>query len=179
MKHLRERYVGEVAGRYELERSHTAQWAMEEAALREALESIQPARLLDVPCGTGRFWPLYQALGIKAHGIDLSRDMLGVAIARGWLGVQRGDVFDLHGTYDVSVCFRLLNWMTREECVAALFELRSVTERAVIVSIGIGEGWNGRTRLHDWGVFTDAGLRVAAIRPIHSWGYSVVTAEPC
>src|ERR671924_2360731 len=36
--------------------------------------------LLDVPCGYGRFAPLFARLGITAVGADMSRDMLHLAV---------------------------------------------------------------------------------------------------
>jgi SAM-dependent methyltransferase len=182
MKAFRERYTGGEAKRYERRRAWTGQWQAEEAALREFLTPFGYVRVLDIPCGTGRFWPLYQELGLDARGIDVSEDMLAQAKARGWEDVHRGDIFaigDPAGAADVAVCFRLLNWMTRDECISALTELARVTRTAVIVSIGIGDGYRGRTKLHDWGIFADADLSVSATRQIQDWGYAVVAAEPC
>lgn len=178
MRHLRERYVGTVADSYEDVRTREPQWAKEHEALAEALRTIQPATVLDVPCGTGRFWGLYHSLGITATGLDISPDMLMHARKCGWEDVGEGNVFDLSGTYDVAVCFRLLNWMERTEAVAALTELGRVSTEAVIVSIGTGDGYHGRTKLHDWRVFEDADLDVVAVREIHPWGYGVVTCTP-
>lgn len=178
MKHLRERYVGRVADEYEDVRTREPQWAMEHEALAEALRAIRPASVLDVPCGTGRFWGMYQEFGIDATGYDTSGDMLMHARKRGWENVYQRSIFDLDGRYDVGVCFRLLNWMSRDEAEAALTELARVSTRAVVVSIGIGQGRHGRTQLHDWDVFADADLEVCAVHEIHAWGYSVVTCTP-
>jgi SAM-dependent methyltransferase len=191
MKAFRERYTGGEAKRYERRRAWTGQWQAEEAALREFLAPLGHVRVLDIPCGTGRFWPLYQELGLDARGIDVSEDMLAQARARGWEDVHRGDIFAIgdpvldmlapmsDDAAHVTVCFRLLNWMTRDECVAALTELARVTRTAVVVSVGIGDGYRGRTKLHDWGIFADADLSVSATRQIQDWGYAVVAAEPC
>jgi ubiquinone/menaquinone biosynthesis C-methylase UbiE len=41
------------------------------------------ARILDVPCGQGRHAHLLAEAGYDVHGVDLSRDLLALAIARG------------------------------------------------------------------------------------------------
>lgn len=181
MRALRERYVGEEARNYEARRQGR-QWQSEREAVRDALDRLTPRAVLDVPCGTGRFWPLYDERGVHATGLDLSRDMLDQARARGWELVEEGDVFDtgfLDGTFDLTVCVRLLNWMTRQECVAALAELARVTaqEGRVLVSIGLGHGKRGRTLLHDATVFTRAGLEVeldVEIMDGPGWSYRMV-----
>lgn len=42
----------------------------------------RPVRLLDIGCGRGYYFPLYQALGIRAQGVDIDRDALEVGLAR-------------------------------------------------------------------------------------------------
>jgi ubiquinone/menaquinone biosynthesis C-methylase UbiE len=163
VKRLRERYVGPVAEEYESRRMG-AQWGWENMMLASELDRHEPRAVLDVPCGTGRFWPLYRHRGVHATGVDLSGDMLAQARRRGWADVARGSIFDLPflaESFDLVVCFRLLNWMTRDECVAALHELGRVSDR-LVASIGLGSGMQGRTRLQDRGVFSDAGWRVTA-----------------
>lgn len=175
MKALRERYVGSVADQYEAKRASTDQWRLEEAALCEVLEAARPATVLDVPCGTGRFWPVYFEMGIDAAGYDISGDMLHQARERGWVDIEQRSVFDVEGSWDLAVCFRFLNWLERGDCVRALEVLRDAAP-AVVCSIGIGPGRGGRTILHDDGVFADAGLSISAMRRIRP-GYYVVTAE--
>jgi ubiquinone/menaquinone biosynthesis C-methylase UbiE len=155
---LRERYTGDVARAYERRRLGT-QWDTEHAVLSDVLTRHSPESVLDVPCGTGRFWPIYRDMGIPATGRDLSEDMLEQARSRGWKNVGVGDIFALSGQHDCAVCFRLLNWMERRDCVDALGQLREVARWAV-VSIGLGAGNAGRTLLHDPGVFSESGWRV-------------------
>ena len=131
MKELRERYTGAEAERYEARR-RGVQWRLEHEAVAAALDDLSPESVLDIPCGTGRFWPLYQERGIQATGMDVSEDMMDQAGARGWEDVRHGDIFRvplLNASVDVSVCVRLLNWMTASEAKAALAELARVSRR--------------------------------------------------
>jgi 2-polyprenyl-3-methyl-5-hydroxy-6-metoxy-1,4-benzoquinol methylase len=53
------------------------------AALRKVLESIAPPRLLDIGCGSGRLFPLYNQLQInEILGQDISRKALAIARKR-------------------------------------------------------------------------------------------------
>lgn len=177
MKQLRERYTGTEAERYEQLRQGV-QWDREDAALAEALDRLAPRTVLDVPCGTGRFWRHYAERGVRATGIDLSADMLRQAKQRGWDDVHRADVFCLPAMprADLAVCFRFLNWMDRETAVEVLRVLRGLS-RAQLVSVGLGKGVRGRTPQHDPVIFARAGLVVIHdVEIVHGsgWTYRVI-----
>jgi ubiquinone/menaquinone biosynthesis C-methylase UbiE len=98
--------------------------------------------LLDVPCGYGRFSPLFARLGITAIGADMSRDMLRLAAetqapqGRGhWL---RANIFALpfaEGTFDGALCIRLLHHRYSDaERQRILHELARVSRRFVLIS---------------------------------------------
>ena len=53
-----------------------------QAALRELVERLQPARVLEAGCGTGHWWAGLRATGRQLHGLDLSAGMLGQARAK-------------------------------------------------------------------------------------------------
>jgi ubiquinone/menaquinone biosynthesis C-methylase UbiE len=56
------------------------------------------ARILDVPCGQGRHAHLLAEAGYDVHGVDLSRDLLALAVKRGTgtgLKYTRGDMRQL------------------------------------------------------------------------------------
>ncbi|MEK9810321.1 MAG: class I SAM-dependent methyltransferase [Candidatus Nanopelagicales bacterium] len=184
LRDLRERYNGAVALSYEAQRVRTGQWKEEERLLALYLDEYEPDTVLDVPCGTGRFFGLYEERGIEADGIDMSHDMLELARERGWGGVRTGDIFAIDAgddEYDMAVCFRLLNWMTEDECVAALTELGRVAD-LVVVSITVGYGNNGRTVAQPPTVFRDAGLAELTgadiiVRPEWTYRVAVLGAE--
>lgn len=81
--------------------------------LGEVLLRYQPARLLDVGCGSGRLFPLYQQCGVKqVIGIDVSDTAL--AIARDVLPtaeLHRMNLTELNfpdNAFDFCVCNRVL-----------------------------------------------------------------------
>ena len=130
-----------VAARYDARRygdlegklNNRAMWN----ALRRALASV-PAhgRLLDVPCGTGRFCWHFARLGYQTVASDISLEMLSVARAAEETGIQspprffQGDIFRLPFTdhrFDAVTCIRLFNLLDRPTRVAALREMARVS----------------------------------------------------
>lgn len=52
-------------------------WNIEQKAMRVIAESLaSPATVLDIPCGTGRYFPIFAEAGHRIIGADISRDML-------------------------------------------------------------------------------------------------------
>jgi SAM-dependent methyltransferase len=104
---------------------------------------LEGGSLLDVPCGYGRFAPLFARLGMQAFGIDLDPEMVRLAV-----GSQLGDdkergacasVFQLPfaaDSFDGVICIRLLHLQFSEaERRAILHELARVSRRYVIISV--------------------------------------------
>jgi ubiquinone/menaquinone biosynthesis C-methylase UbiE len=98
--------------------------------------------LLDVPCGYGRFAPLFAHLGITAVGADANSDMVHLAIENhaaygrgGWL---RANIFHLpfaENTFDGALCIRLLHHRYSDaERQRILCELARVSRRFVLIS---------------------------------------------
>lgn len=110
--------------------------------------------VLDVPVGTGRFFPFYEQLGYKTIGVDASPDMLSEAeqktkdIGYDDVTLQKGDIRGLElasNSVDLSVCIRLLNWFDFGGFQRALSELRRVSTTYVLVGVRMS---SGRVRLH-------------------------------
>jgi SAM-dependent methyltransferase len=80
------------------------------------LYDLSGATALDVPCGYGRFFPLYQHVGITVIGVDASLHMAQLT-RRDSPGLDPQQV--LHGnilhlpfadeTFDIAICVRLLH----------------------------------------------------------------------
>jgi SAM-dependent methyltransferase len=98
--------------------------------------------LLDVPCGYGRFAPLFARLGITAFGADANSDMVHLAVENhaayskgGWL---HANIFDLpfaKSTFDGALCIRLLHHRYSDaERQRILCELARVSRRFVLIS---------------------------------------------
>lgn len=130
-------YTGGRARDYERRRQREAKWQREQKIVNRMLRELpKGARLIDVPCGTGRFADLYRDHGIKAVGVDISPDMLRQANLR--MKTRRGDVFcieDKPGSYDAGVCIRFANWVQPSELRQVLAELARVTTQRIILGV--------------------------------------------
>src|SRR5690554_6924829 len=111
-----ERYFGEKAQSYNRDRELQTKWKAEDRALREAMRDLSSgAKVLDIPCGTGRFFPYYRERGFLYWGEDISEDMLAQArkAQRDGENVCRaGDIFNIDradNAFDAVVCVRFLN----------------------------------------------------------------------
>jgi ubiquinone/menaquinone biosynthesis C-methylase UbiE len=132
-----------VGERYATERwSRAAHRERDPALVRALLASrlTQGARVLDVPCGTGRLQAALAELG-HVTGVDVSREMLAQArtVAAGRLA--RADVERLpfaDDAFEAVVCCRLLHHLrTRAELTRATRELVRVSSTWVA-----GSFWN-------------------------------------
>jgi len=112
------------------------------AALRKALGGVPAGgRVLDIPCGTGRFtWHLAGA-GYRTFASDISTEMMDVARqARPEAGSLKagffaGDIFQLpfaDRTFDAAVCIRFMNLVERSVRLRAVREMARVADVLVI-----------------------------------------------
>jgi SAM-dependent methyltransferase len=141
---LAKRYLGEKADNYDANREHKVKWRREQAAVESILSTLPPDFfILDIPIGTGRFIELYQALKMRAVGIDISADMLAHAREKAdRLGAPiellQGDVRRIaapNGAFDVVVCLRFLNWIELDDLRSVLIELARISSRYLLVSV--------------------------------------------
>jgi 2-polyprenyl-3-methyl-5-hydroxy-6-metoxy-1,4-benzoquinol methylase len=110
-------------------------------ALQKALAPVPAGgRVLDIPCGTGRFsWHLARA-GFKTVASDISNDMLKVAADAGPTSGARpqflhADLFNLpfdKDEFDAVVCIRFMNLVGRQHRVSAVQQLSRVAPILVI-----------------------------------------------
>jgi len=78
-----EKYFGEVATGYDAKRVEQPKWHVEQQIIERMLSDFPAgAGVLDAPCGTGRFFPIYEAKGFVVKGVDISPDMLKEAGAK-------------------------------------------------------------------------------------------------
>ena len=126
------RYVGKKAADYNQRRESQAKWRGEDAKVREVLDDLQPgARVLDIPCGTGRFFEYYQERGFDALGIDVSAEMLSQCSG---VPVTQGNIFDIQAdddSFDVALCIRFMNLIEASDMKIALRELQRVASRVL------------------------------------------------
>ncbi|MEM8767753.1 MAG: class I SAM-dependent methyltransferase [Pseudomonadota bacterium] len=87
-------------------------------------------RILDVPCGMGRFTGAIREAGHRPVNVDLNAGMLLRAQARyDALPLLQGNVMQLpfaDGAFDAALCFRLLHHLPDNLILATLTELRRV-----------------------------------------------------
>lgn len=130
----------------------------EEQLARKALQRAgEPALVLDLPCGAGRFWPVLAERPQRAIlAADNSADMLAVARATQPAGIAQRvrtfqtTAFDIdlpERAVDCVFCMRLLHHIgDSAHRVALLRELRRVTRDTVIVSLWVGGNYKAWKR---------------------------------
>lgn len=164
---------------------------------------LQHGSLLDVPCGFGRFTPLFARLGIQATGADVSGDMVRLARSqqvpegRGrWLHTNILALPFADNSFDCVFCVRLLHHrFSAEERLRLVGELARVSRRFVLVSFyrtavlhTLARSWRGpRGRLAmmttaQWHTLAQQSqLRIlqqrALCRGCHAQTFAVLTKE--
>ena len=132
--------------------SNWREMAMVRAALKRA---GNPASVLDIPCGTGRFWPLLgETTGRKIFASDLNHPMLRTGLQfRGEQIVSRvkgfqSSVFRIpfrDNAVEAIVSIRLLHHFSdRADRLNILKEMARVSSRSVIVTLWVGGNWKAR-----------------------------------
>ena len=101
-------------------------------ALRRALRQVEPAgRLLDIPCGTGRFSRQLAEAGFQVVASDISMEMLAMMPPTAPVRRFQGDIFHLpfrDQTFAVVVCIRFFNLVDRVKRVEAVREMARVAD---------------------------------------------------
>ena len=116
-----------------------------ELLLNKAVSGSDIQKLLDIPVGTGRFFELYDSLGIEVIGADVSEDMISKSrekvdneIQSTNVSFQHGDILD-RSTIDIGpdivVCIRLLNWFSFDEVREAIINIDGIDAEYAIVGI--------------------------------------------
>lgn len=147
------KYRGEVASGYEERRKGQEKWRAEHRVVTEMLAPLPPGtQVLDIPCGTGRFFSLYAKNGFEVTAIDISEDMLDQARARAKLGgidLRLGSIFEIDmpsASVDVALCIRIVNLIDEADMQRALMELQRVARYQIVFNIRVGEKGKSRYR---------------------------------
>lgn len=136
-----DKYHGPIAQGYDAKREQSPKWVIEQNHIEDMLSDLPKGSwVVDVPCGTGRFFKFYHDKGLLFHGVDKSMDMLKEA-AQKVIDPQKArlcqaDVRNLGFLYDKSVdaavMCRLTRWLSPNDCVRALKELQRVSRQKII-----------------------------------------------
>ena len=134
-------------------RTRLTSWR-EQEVVRLALEAAgRPEIVLDLPCGTGRYWPVFESNGCrKLIAADISEAMLDVAaedkpnIAD--FSYRQLDLFDIDlpdNSVEFISCQRFLHHVSiPEERAQVLSELRRVASGHVAISLWVDGNLQGR-----------------------------------
>jgi len=126
------RYYGAKAADYNQRRAKQAKWRGEDSKVREILSGLQRgSRVIDIPCGTGRFFRFYRECGFHALGIDISTDMLAQCYG---VPVREGSIFNIDipdGSFDIALSIRFMNLIEASDMTIALKELQRVASRVL------------------------------------------------
>jgi ubiquinone/menaquinone biosynthesis C-methylase UbiE len=158
MEKTSRKYRGKKAATYEAVRSKQRRWSLENRAVAKLLPA-DCISVLDCPVGTGRFLPLYADRGIPVvQGVDVSDEMLALArhkVARamrvykkqklsGMIALERGYADALRWSdhsFDVVVCVRFLDLIEELSMRQVVREACRVAQRAVILTIRLGDSY--------------------------------------
>lgn len=153
-------YYGNKAKLYDKKNVGTKKWDNEQNIVKQWLSEVPTmTSVLDVPCGTGRFFSLYEKYNLLATGYDISTEMLNLArnnvTATQSLKLYQRSIFNLQTTphtWYTSVCTRLLNFFTEDEAAHALECLCNATRQVLIFSMRTGkkEDSSNRCNVHDF-----------------------------
>lgn len=134
------KYTGAVAQGYDQKREQSEKWITEQKIIEDMLDDLPTGSwVLDVPCGTGRFFEFYHRKGFLYRAMDLSADMLRIAgtkvpdpmKARLMQGdVRKLDLYDK--SVDAAIMVRLTRWLSPEDCQLAIKELQRVARKKII-----------------------------------------------
>ncbi len=132
--------------------------ARERRLVARALATLATTEtILDLACGTGRFWPVIDARASSVVAVDNSDAMLREAVAHATPNPRRAAVcasaFALpfrDRTFDAVVCMRFLHHLAhRDDRLAALADIRRVARHGAIVSLWTDGSREGRRRLRE------------------------------
>ena len=138
-------YFNDVARSYDVDRKSSLirrmKWRAEFLTLGKVLKSIpEGSSILDVPCGTGRFFPILQDR-FRHFGCDISEDMLEnipESISKNARGLHVGEIGKLQFEdmqFDYLLCMRFINLFPPEQSFELLKDILRVAKQGVIIQI--------------------------------------------
>ena len=127
-----DKYRGNAARNYDKARMNDGTWHAEHALMEKL---ITDGPVLDVPFGTGRYVPIYEAKGLDYLGIDISPDMLAQARRKHPKATcYVGSIFELPNGFQTAVCSRLLNWLYPDQLSIAMAQLSQAAETLIFTA---------------------------------------------
>jgi SAM-dependent methyltransferase len=135
-----DKYTGIVAQGYDAKRMADPKWVLEQRIIEAMLDDLPPStRIIDAPCGTGRFFPFYQHKKFKVLGVDKQDDMINEAMkkitARDLFDIGTGDILNMglpDNCTNVTVNCRITRWLSPEENQIMLREMQRMAIDRII-----------------------------------------------
>lgn len=150
-KILSETYVDKVAKNYDTERVGQGKWVQEQKAMDKLIAHIpEGSSLIDIPVGTGRFFPFYKERNLNVTGLDISKDMLSEAQQKAKKEKLENVDFKVENILDISLkdgavttclCVRFLNWLKWPLVEQAFSEIHRVSSQYMIVGMRHNVPW--------------------------------------
>lgn len=138
-------------------RTRLTDWRERHCLTRALIDARSPARLLDLPCGTGRFWPAAAKAGVRELiAADGSPGMLAVAAAnrlntsipQQLLETSAFSIELPDNHVDAIACLRFYHHLAMPEDRSRLLsELRRVSRRHLIISLWVDGNYAGNRRM--------------------------------
>jgi ubiquinone/menaquinone biosynthesis C-methylase UbiE len=130
-------YRGRIAEKYEQARSESKRWKNEHASVERLLQTIPDfSSVLDIPFGTGRFFPIYEARNFNVTAADISLEMMAQFDEPELVTIVQADARDLSRfspkQFEASVCVRFLqNIVSKADASIILKELARVSKTVI------------------------------------------------
>lgn len=191
------KYHGAIAEGYDAKRKHDPKWLVEQRIIEDMLGDLPVGSwVLDVPCGTGRFFDFYMQKGFIVRAVDLSEDMLSQAMykASAFVGEATepvahknfrfalGDVREMEGladqSVDAAIMCRLTRWLSPEDCVTAFRELMRVARKRVIFTARVRNHPHARPYELVYTALHGTPWRVARDEAGYVDDYRIIALEP-
>lgn len=142
-------YDSGIASSYEDDRKVEKLWGLEQDYMQEAVRGMPAgSTLLDVPAGTGRFFPYYEAAKLDVLGVDISESMLAQArgkVTSQGIRLELGDARALSkpdGCFDYVICWRLLHLLPPDMLRPVVSELARVAARKLYLQAFVRDRWH-------------------------------------
>jgi ubiquinone/menaquinone biosynthesis C-methylase UbiE len=137
-----DKYFGSVASGYDAKRMDDPKWTIEQRIIEDMLSDVPSGSwVLDIPCGTGRFFEFYHKKGFIFRGCDKSADMLAQAAKKvvdpHKARLQVANVCSLpfdDKSVDAALMIRLTRWLSPVDCQQAFRELQRVSRGRIILT---------------------------------------------
>jgi SAM-dependent methyltransferase len=140
------KYTGAVATGYDAKREQSPKWIIEQGIIEGFLDDLPVGTwVLDVPCGTGRFFDTYARKGFICRAMDVSADMIAQATRKvqnptamigdvAQFGFRHGDMFKElpklpPKCMDATVNCRITRWIMGEHGPAGVQEMLRQMQR--------------------------------------------------